>query len=63
MRHEMSDAEVEALAREMAEAINGGSWETDYADAQREGWRLNARFCFGKMNEAWDEGMDFAMKG
>lgn len=32
--------DIDRLAKETAEAVNGGSWETDYTDSQKEGWRL-----------------------
>lgn len=28
----------EAMAKELAEAVNGGSWSTDYTPAQKAGW-------------------------
>lgn len=37
----MCDKEfTETEARAMAEAVNGGSWDTDYTEAQKAGWRL-----------------------
>ena len=32
-------------ARLMAEAVNGGSWDSDYTDAQKSGWILKARWA------------------
>jgi hypothetical protein len=43
-RHPTTDEGVEQEARAMAEAINGGSWDRDYTDAQKAGWRLKVKW-------------------
>jgi len=40
---------VEALAKEMAEAVNGGAWDTHYVDGQKAGWRLKAKWAMSNV--------------
>lgn len=32
------------IARQMAEDVNGGSWDKNYTPAQKSGWILKARW-------------------
>lgn len=34
------DPIVEAHAKRMAEAVNGGRWEENYTESQKRGWML-----------------------
>ena len=34
----------ETLAKELAEEVNGGSWDKDYNDAQKAGWILKVQY-------------------
>lgn len=36
---------LEYEARAMAEAVNGGSWDKDYTDAQKTGWKAKVRWA------------------
>ena len=36
---------IDDEARAMAEAVNGGSWDTDYTEAQKAGWRLKVMWA------------------
>lgn len=38
----LTDNAFENLARSIAEAINGGSWDIHYTDDQKNVWRLRA---------------------
>lgn len=39
---------IENEAKKMAEAINGGSWDEDYTDAQKVGWRQKVEWAIGR---------------
>ena len=34
----------ETLAKELAEEVNGSSWNTHYTDAQKSGWVLKVKY-------------------
>lgn len=36
---------IDDEARAMAEAVNGGSWDADYTEAQKAGWRLKVMWA------------------
>ncbi|MEM8976292.1 MAG: hypothetical protein AAGD43_29860 [Pseudomonadota bacterium] len=38
-------------ARDMAEAVNGGSWDVDYTDAQKVGWCLKVQWAMARYRE------------
>lgn len=38
-RHGLTPAAIETGARALAEALNGGSWDTHYTAAQKALWR------------------------
>lgn len=38
-RHGLTSTAIEAGARALAEAVNGGSWDKDYAQWQKALWR------------------------
>ena len=44
----MTEAQIEAEARAMAEAVNGGRWDADYTEAQQAGWRLKVRWALAR---------------
>lgn len=43
---DLSKQLFERSAEKMALDINGGSWDKDYTEAQKNGWRLKAWWCF-----------------
>jgi hypothetical protein len=45
----MSD-KIKTLGQEMALAVNGGNWDTDYSEAQRMGWYLKAQWVLDNLN-------------
>ena len=48
-----TEEEIEAEAKEMAEAVNGGKWERDYTPAQKEGWKLKVKWARRKYLLEW----------
>ena len=40
----MSDTRTWLIAKEMALVVNGGDWDEDYTDAQKQGWFLKAEW-------------------
>lgn len=45
MDKDATPALIEADAKAMAEAVNGGVWETDYTEAQQAGWKLKVAWA------------------
>ena len=45
MDEQMDRAMIEIHARAMAEALNGGSWDKDYTETQKVGWRVKVEWA------------------
>ena len=41
----VNEDSIDMMAGRMAEDVNGGSWDTDYSEAQKAGWRLKAQWA------------------
>lgn len=53
----ISQAFETSEARAMAEAINGGDWDTDYTEAQKRGWILKVRWAMRMYSADGDKAM------